>query len=96
MASGCPMGNIANVMKYPVNDARVQALGEIEAGLLSRAVSLTDNEDMVISALDARAARQALLSAEVVRFENEVELVGGSGHLHLDPFRRSFFRAVEV
>ena len=77
MSTGCPMGNIASAMKYPVNNASVQALGEVEARLLSRAVCLPGNEELVIAALDARSSRQALLSAEVACFEDEVELGEG-------------------
>lgn len=77
MSTGCPMGNIATAMKYPVNDAAVQALAEAEAILLSRALAGPDSEETVTAALDARASRQARLTAEVACFEDEVELGEG-------------------
>ena len=77
ISTGCPMGNIATAMKYPVNDAGVQALAEVEAILLATELAGEGNLETVIAALDARASRQALLTDEVAEFEDEVELGEG-------------------
>lgn len=76
MEKGCPFGQIALAMQYPVNDAKVQALAETEAILLASALSGGD-EALVRGALDARAGRQELLPRIVARFEDEVELGEG-------------------
>lgn len=76
MAAGCPFGSIGAAMKYPVNDPEVQALADIEAELLFSALN-AEGVTVVTDALNARAARQQLLSGEVAIFENEVELGEG-------------------
>lgn len=76
-ARGCPFGNIAVAMHYPVNDYRVQALAEAEAELLAKAVVPRSAREYTLAALDARAARQALLSHEVAVYEDETELSEG-------------------
>jgi len=76
MATGCPFGQIAMAMQYPVNDAMIQALAKVEAQLLFTAVSKAAG-DVITAALDARATRQALLTAELATFENEIELGEG-------------------
>lgn len=77
MATACPWGNISVVLKYPVSEPLVQALAEIEGSMLYQAVGGGGGEEIVRAALDARAARQALLSAEVATFEDETELGEG-------------------
>lgn len=77
MATGCPFGQISAAMKYPVNNPEVQALAETEGQLLYNALQHKESLNHVESALDARAARQKLLSTEVATFENEVELGEG-------------------
>lgn len=75
--TACPMGEISMVLKYPVNDPQVQALAEIEASLLFEAVERGGGKDIVKAAIDARAARQALLPMDVATFEDETELGEG-------------------
>jgi len=43
------MGNISTIMKCRVNDAREQAFGEVEAGLLARAVTSSGCDSMGIA-----------------------------------------------
>jgi len=76
MAANCPLGNIAMAMCYPVNDPEIQALAETEATLLSQALR-SKSLNLVVAALDARKARQALLPRDIADFENEVELGEG-------------------
>jgi hypothetical protein len=76
MMKGCPFGQIALAMQYPVNNALVQALAETEATLLATALS-TGDETFVRGALDARAGRQQQLPRNIARFEDEVELGEG-------------------
>ena len=76
-ATGCPFGSIALAMHYPVNDPRVQAFAEAEAKLLAEAVIPGSSREYTLAALDARAARQALLAPEVAGFEDSTELCEG-------------------
>jgi hypothetical protein len=76
MANACPFGQISLAMEYPVNNPEIQALAEIEAILLFEAV-MRGEQVIVRAALDARAARQALLSSELEIFEDETELGEG-------------------
>lgn len=72
METNCGFGQIALAMQYPVNDPLVQAFAEAEAMCLHAALT-TLSEESVLAALDARASRQALLTPELVNYENEVE-----------------------
>lgn len=76
-AQGCPMGNLFMVFKYPVSDPLVQALAETEGSLLYRVLAEGGGEEEVKAAIDARAARQALLPDDVALFEDETELGEG-------------------
>ncbi|MGI6343626.1 MAG: hypothetical protein ACOX18_00970 [Bacillota bacterium] len=76
MATGCPFGNMAVAMQYPVNNAEIQALAELEASLLLEAIR-QDSRELALAAIDARAARQALLSTDVAAYEDAVELSEG-------------------
>ncbi|NLY54650.1 MAG: hypothetical protein GX060_08585 [Firmicutes bacterium] len=73
---GFPMANIMLMGAYPIFDPLVNALGEVEAFMLSRALT-KDDIVAVKAALDARAARQALLTAELRAYENNNELHEG-------------------
>lgn len=76
VSHGFPYGNIMLMSAYPVYDCMVNALGEVEAKLLHRALSADDTE-AAKQALDARAARQELLTSELCAFENGTEYQEG-------------------
>ncbi len=67
--NGFPTANIMLMSNYPVYDPLVNALGEVEAKLLRQAI-IADDMEAARQALDARAARQQLLSPELRGYED--------------------------
>lgn len=77
MANNCPMGDYRIAASYPVNEPLVNALGEVEATLLHRALTGSCGLEYVKAALDARAGRQHLLPASIREYEDGTELGEG-------------------